>query len=122
MVVLTKIRQMPDNQKKIFSVAASAVVTLIIVVVWSSFGTSSANSQVAGEKVNKLSSVSPVQMIKEEFSKAFSSFNKNMPNEESSSTKIINTVPVEILSATSSPQASTTQATSTASTTKNKLK
>jgi len=68
---------MNDNQKKIFSLALAATLTLIIVVIWYSFGDKKTN-QVAGEKVeSKLSSISPVQMIKDEFSKAFSEFNKN---------------------------------------------
>jgi len=85
---------MSENKKKIFSLALAAVLTLIIVVIWYSFGDKKSN-QVAGEKVeSKLSSISPVQMIKDEFSKAFSGFNDKV-NE-----------PVEIIESTST--ASTT--------------
>ena len=116
MGVLTKIRQMPDNKKKIFSLATAAAVTLVIAVVWFSSNTSSADTKVAGEEVNKLSSVSPMQVIKDEFSKAFSSYNSmkaDLDNITASST-----VPIEVINVSTTSTSTELQiATSTASTT-----
>ena len=86
---------MPENNNKIFSVAMAAILTLVIVVVWFSFSKDSANDQVAVEKSNKLSSLSPWQVIKEEFSKAFSGLSEEFEAVSSS------TIPIEIIVATS---------------------
>ena len=101
MGVLTKIREMPDNQKKIFSLISAVVLTLVIVVVWFSFTSSSANTQLAAEQSeSKLSSLSPMQVIKDEFSKAFSGFNSSVASSSPQSTSTLestSTIPIEIV-------------------------
>lgn len=72
MSLLTKIREKPENQKRVFSFVSAGVLTALILVVWLSFSDTSANKRIENE--DKLSSLSPMQVIKEEFSKAFSSF------------------------------------------------
>jgi hypothetical protein len=91
MGILNKIRQKSDNEKKIFSLISAVTLTLIVVVVWSSFTSSSARDNEIDSK-DKLSSISPMQVIKDEFSKVFSTFNSN--TEASSSTS---TIPIEII-------------------------
>ena len=71
MGLLTKIRQRPDNQKKMFSLVTAAALTVIIFVVWLSFN--GVSNQPKADS-SKLSSVSPLGVIKDEFSKAFSNF------------------------------------------------
>ena len=93
MSILTTIKQRPENQKKIISLVTAVILTFIIVIVWFSFSGKSINGQLAEEGDNKLSSVSPMQVIKDEFSKVFSGFNDAVTEIESSST-----VPVEIIS------------------------
>lgn len=93
MGILTKVRSMPDNQKKIFSLAVAIILTLIIVVVWFSFSRVSSDEQIAEEAEAKLSSVRPWQMIKDEFSKAFSGFNQG----ETASSTSSSTVPIEVI-------------------------
>lgn len=76
MSILTKIRQRPDNEKKVFSLVTAGVLTLIIFIVWISFTRTSktlSTEQVATED-KTLSSISPIQVIKEEFGKAISNF------------------------------------------------
>ncbi len=101
---------MTENQKKIFSLATAAILTLIIVVIWSSSPAGSASGQVTVEKTDKLSSLSPIQVIKDEFSKAFSSFNDKTAALQGTTTQGTSTIPIEILEAhsTSSGQATTT--------------
>ena len=101
---------MTENQKKIFSLATAAILTLIIVVVWSSSPASSANGQLTAEKTDKLSSLSPLQVIKDEFSKAFSGFSEKAAALQGTTTQSTSTVPIEILEAhsTSTEQATTT--------------
>lgn len=109
---------MPDNKKKVFSLVIAAVITFVIVTVWISLTKS--DDKLAENEVNKLSSVSPWGMIKDEFSKAFSSFNELTESTSSTSTDTLDimsssTIPVEIIeegnSSTSSPQASTATST-----------
>ena len=88
MGILNSIKQKTDKQKKIFSVIVAGVLTLIIVSVYFSF--TGTNNQIVEDESNKLSSVKPLQMIKDEFSKAFSS------SEEIGSS----TIPIEIIEAT----------------------
>lgn len=76
MQILNTIRQKPDSQKKILSLVLAFILTLFIVGFWFSFDRKSASNDMAGEEVSKLSSISPIQMIKEEFSKAFSGFSE----------------------------------------------
>ena len=91
MGILNKIRQKSDNEKKIFSLISAVVITLVIVVVWSSFtGRSASDNEI--DTQNKLSSISPIQVIKDEFSKLFSTLGSNV--KASSSTT---TVPIEII-------------------------
>ena len=100
---------MTDNQKKIFSLALAAVITLVIVVIWYSLGDKK-NNQIAEETEIKLSSVSPMQVIKDEFSKAFAGFNEKVTDmastidTESTSTIITDgqVIPIEIFEATTS--------------------
>ena len=97
MGILTKVRAMPDNKKKIISLATATAITLVIIVIWFSFNTSSANTKEGREEVNKLSSVSPMQVIKDEFSKAFASYNSMK-----SDLNIIpasSTIPIEVVTA-----------------------
>ncbi len=91
MGILNKIRQKSDNEKKIFSLISAVVLTLIIVVVWSSFSSSSASDEVLDDQ-GSLSSISPMQVIKDEFSKVFSSLDSD--TQASSSTT---TIPIEII-------------------------
>lgn len=69
MGILTKIRQKPDHQKKMFSLVSALILTLIIVAAWYSFSNISVKTQLPAD--DKLSSVSPLQVIKDEFAKAF---------------------------------------------------
>jgi hypothetical protein len=108
MSILTKIRQKPDNQKRIFSFVGAGILTIIIFVVWLSFSRVSIETEITDE--DKLSSISPMQVIKDEFSKALSNF-KDM----TSSTTINSSVPVEIIELSTSTSTST--ATTTASST-----
>lgn len=89
MGILAKIRQKSDQQKKVFSLVTALILTAVIVVVWFSFNNVSFNGQMP-DGSDKLSSVSPIQMIKDEFSKAFSNFNNNVSDLEASSTTITN--------------------------------
>lgn len=114
MSILEKIRQKDDRQKKIFSFVSAFVLTLIILVVWLSFSKRSDDNLVLGKAENKLSSVSPLQMIKDEFSEAFAGFNEF--GEE--------VVPVEVLieneeisSSTATSTATSTDSTDTSTTT-----
>jgi hypothetical protein len=103
MSILTKIRQRPDNEKKVFSLVSAGVLTVIIFGVW--FSATSDSSEAKAESESKLSSISPVQVIKEEFSKAISSFKEDTesPNEEiaTSSPQASTTIPIEIIESTS---------------------
>jgi hypothetical protein len=113
MGILNKIRQKPDNQKKIFSLVSALVLTFIIIVVWISFNKDFSASKVVEKEPSKLSSISPIQMIKEEFSKAFSDFNAKVSDLEIDSLMASSSlISEEIMEATST-------ATSTASTTEN---
>lgn len=94
MGILNSIRQRPDNQKKVFSLVAAIILTFFIVALWYSFSSNSSENQASGEKNSKLSSISPLQVIKDEFSKIFSTFNDDMSGVGSS------TIPIEIIEAT----------------------
>jgi hypothetical protein len=86
MGILNIIRQKTDNQKKIFSLVMASLLTLIIVVVWFSFNEETKTQKIVKEEPSKLSSISPIDMIKDEFSKAFSDFNTKMAEIETVST------------------------------------
>lgn len=94
MGILNSIRQGPDNKKKIFSFVMALIFTFFIVGLWFSFSNNSVSDKASGVQ-DKLSSVSPWQVIKDDFSKAFSGLNGEMfdTTEESSTT-----VQVEIVS------------------------
>lgn len=92
MGILTYLRQKTDKQKKIFSLVSAAVLTVIIVGSYFSLTDNLGPDQVKENEPSKLSSVRPLQMIKEEFSKVFSK-----PDSLSSSS-----LPVEIIEATTS--------------------
>jgi hypothetical protein len=100
MGILTKMKQRPDSEKKLFSLVLAGVITLVIVMGYFSFSNSDPKVE---DESGKLSSVSPIQMIKDEFSKAFSGFGEN-----SSSTP---NVPIEIID-TGGESVSTTTSTS----------
>ena len=126
MSILEKVRQMPDNQKKIFSLITAAALTLVIVVVWFSAGDKTAAS-LDGQEESKLSSLSPMQVIKDEFSKAFAGFDDKVAEIEGTSTAAIDQLmasssdisPDQIIQATSSTSTESVISTSTASTTIN---
>lgn len=105
MGILTKIRQRPDNQKRIFSFVSAAIVTLVIFVVWLSFGDDPIETKLVKE--DTLSSLSPIQVMKEEFSKALSDF-KESTESMSSTTDYFgsSTVPVEVVESTSTATSS----------------
>ncbi len=86
MGILNSIRKKSDNQKKVISLFLALTATFFIVGIWYSFTN---NSPVDNDK---LSSVSPWQMIKEEFSNAFSDFNSDILISENE-----NSIPVEII-------------------------
>ena len=104
MGILEKIRQRPENQKKIISLVSAAVITLIIVFIWYGYPFRSTNTNSVEANNDKLSSVSPFQVIKDEFSKAFTS-SKSIFGEAASSTAN-NTV--EVIEASTTLQASST--------------
>ncbi len=105
MGILNSMRERPDNQKKIFSLITAVILTLIIVVVWFSFGENKADNDLAGAEPAKLSSLSPIQVIKDEFSKAFSNFKETMPDLASTTdiTDSTSTIPVQTEEASSTP-------------------
>jgi hypothetical protein len=76
MSILIKIRQRPDNEKKIISLVSAGVITLIILIVWISFSgfKEDLNTEQVAMEDKTLSSISPVEVIKEEFGKAISNF------------------------------------------------
>jgi hypothetical protein len=111
MGILENIKQRPDNQKKFFSLVLALVLTLFIIGFWFSFMNNSSDNKTASGGSDKLSSVSPWQVIKDEFSKAFSGFSTDL----SSTTESSSTVPVEVVNdngATSSDIIITTTSTS----------
>lgn len=83
---------MPDNSKKIFSLITAVVGTLVIVSLWFSFTRDTSVDSAGVKEESKLSSLSPMQVIKDEFGKAFSNFNEQMVSIKGSSTP-----PVEIV-------------------------
>jgi len=111
MGILTIIRQRPENQKRVFSFVAAIVLTFFIVGIWFSFSKNS-DEELAGEQKETLSSISPIQMIKEEFSKAFSNLGEETSDSESSSTVQVEVIQEDLMVSTSS---ATTTATSTES-------
>lgn len=101
MAIFTNLKEQPDNQKKLFSLITAIILTLVIVFVWFSFTDKPADGQDVIAEEDKLSSISPLQMIKDEFSKAMSNFNSAVSETETgSSTLSDNTVPIEIIDAT----------------------
>lgn len=113
MGILTKIRQQPDNKKRIFSFTGAGILTVIIIVVWLSFSNSAVSNQ--ADSSDKLSSVSPLQAIKDEFTNALSSYKQNILK-VSTTTESSSSIPIEIVdtnsttttNSTSSEQATTT--------------
>jgi hypothetical protein len=83
MGILSKIREKSESQKKIISLVTAIILTLIIVVVWFSFGSNSSGDV---DSKNKLSSLSPFQTIKDEFKSIFSNSQEKMSALLSSST------------------------------------
>lgn len=88
---LTRIRQRSNNQKNLLSLFIALILTLVIVFVWYSFSNNT-NQPVREETPNTLSSLSPLQVIKDEFSQAFASIGDKISGFGSS------TVTVEIVS------------------------
>jgi len=87
---LNIIRQKSDSQKSLFSIVTALVLTFFVVALWFSFSNNSSDDQVNNDK---LSSISPMQVIKEEFSKMFSVFDSNISDSASSSPIIVEIVP-----------------------------
>jgi len=108
MGILDNIKQKPDNQKRVFSLIMAIILTLIIVIIWFSFSDNSTANKLADEG-NKLSSISPMQVIKEEFSKAFSNFKeiKEDIEEEVSSTTVEKNIDDGLIIGTSTADFST---------------
>lgn len=80
---------MSDNSKKIFSLVTAVIGTLVIVSLWFSFTRDSSAEKVAQGEISKLSSLSPMQVIKDEFGKVFSNFNEQMASIKASSTPLV---------------------------------
>lgn len=113
MSILQTVREKPDNQKKLFALTGAIILTLVIVFVWYSFGANrQADDLAAAVSESKLSSVSPWQVIKDEFSDAFSGLGDKISSFQSGSTTqdTSNTVPVEFV--TLEPELGTSTATS----------
>jgi hypothetical protein len=91
MGILTYIRQKTDKEKKLLSLVLAAILTLFITLACFPFiaGSDKKQSDVSN---NKLSSVSPIQMIKDEFSKAFSAFGESSSTTPSIPIEIVNEV------------------------------
>src|SRR3990172_1406233 len=85
MGILNSIRQKPDSQKRVISLVLALILTFFIVGFWYSFTGSSSDNK------GKLSSVSPWQMIKGEFSRVFYNV------DGVSGTEGTSTVPVEVI-------------------------
>lgn len=94
MGILSSIKRRSDSEKNVFSFFTAIIFTLVIVGVWFSFKSAYSNNQANGEKENKLSSLNPVQVIKDEFSRAFS----NTKTDQVSNSAALIEVPVEDLS------------------------
>ncbi|OHA46985.1 MAG: hypothetical protein A2541_01025 [Candidatus Taylorbacteria bacterium RIFOXYD2_FULL_36_9] len=93
MGLLTNIRQKSDGSKKLLALIIAIILTLIIVGLWFSFtAKTAADDQIVNQKPSLLSSLSPWQVIKEEFSKVFSDLSKK--------SDVI--IPVEVIEATTS--------------------
>jgi hypothetical protein len=120
MSILKTVSEGPDNQKKIFALIGAIVLTGVIVFVWYSFGSNrGSDDSVAAISESKLSSVSPWQVIKEEFSKAFSGINNSLPGLTSSTTSEISSSTVLIEVVTLEADASTSTVTSLSTSTSN---
>lgn len=112
MGILAKIKSRPENEKRVFSLVSAIVLTLVIVFVWFSFGGEDEPKEVAVEET-KLSSISPIQVIKDEFSKAFSGFNEDVSQVLGTTTES-----EAVALSESTTTASTTMSTENATTTK----
>jgi hypothetical protein len=97
MGILTKIRQKSDRQKNFISLIGSAVLTLIIFLSWFSFSADSTKESIINKTENKLSEISPLQIIKEDISNAFSEFNSKISDLKniSSSTDLVETINID---------------------------
>ena len=115
MGLLNIIKQRPNNQKSIFSIITALVLTFFIVALWFSFSNNFSDNE-AGKNNDKLSSISPWQMIKEEFSKTFSFFGAGISNSASSSPVIVEVIPDNQTISTS-----TATSTKVSTTSKNKI-
>jgi hypothetical protein len=75
MKFLNKIKSRPSHEKNVVSLVLAGLFTFIIFSVWLGFGS---NKDIQ-EETNKLSSVSPIQIIKEEFGRAYTDFKSQTP-------------------------------------------
>lgn len=100
MGIFLKIKERPDSEKKIFSLITASVLTLIIVVVYFSYGEKKSDDLIDVKNENKLSSISPLKMIKEEFSKAFATAKESLNMNNQISTSSVEVVD-EIITSTS---------------------
>ena len=110
------IRQRPDNQKKFFALITALILTLIIVGFWFSFSNNSSENQIAGGNQDKLSSLSPWQVIKDEFSKAFSGLNNEISDQASTSPIVTEVIPEDLSTSTGSTTTDTAVNTNIAAT------
>jgi hypothetical protein len=111
MGILNTIKQKPESQKKVISLVISLIFTIFIVGIWFSLTYKKGDTEMANEEQNKLSSLSPIQVIKNEFSKVFSDIKKNT---DTLSSTTLNNIPIEIFD---DGLASTSEITATTSTT-----
>lgn len=108
MGILTKLRQKTDSQKRMYSFFSALILTIIIFIVWLSFNSGLPKNQtIAENEETKLSSLSPWQVIQEEFSKIFNNDN-NIDLSTSTFEVASSTVISEEITATSTDSATTT--------------
>lgn len=97
MGIFSNIKQKTDSQKKLISLSVAVIITLIIVVVWFSFSNISVDNKIAGTDSDKLSSISPIQVIKDEVAKIFTSFSNITAEKPVENILSSSTLPVEII-------------------------
>ncbi len=78
MGILNYIKQKPDHQKKIISLVFALVLTFFIVGLWFSFDQNTSDADQVNNEPKKLSSFSPLQVIKDQFAKAFLDTKENL--------------------------------------------
>jgi len=115
MGILNKIKQKPDSQKRVISLVFSLVITIFVVGIWYSFSEKKGSTELSADEQSKLSSLSPIQVIKDEFSRMFADIKQGA--DVISSTTLDN-IPIEIFD---EETASTSEAVGTSTSLKNIL-